>query len=345
MKIIVVNNPAAKEGGALTILEQFLKKIYLSKRKTLFYFFVSVEKLKKYEKENIKVIILPKQNFIERILWDNFGLKKYLKKNKITPNLFISIQNTGVNINRKISQVLYYHQSLPLSEKKWSIFNRSERKFWMYKNIYPFFTSRHLNKTRKVIVQTNWVKEGFTKKFDYSKKKIFVIKPKVELPDTNNIKILSKEKFRIFYPAPPLIYKNHKIILEALVKIKNDTPDLLEKIECIFTFFSGDSVEIDTLIKDNKLSNVVRLIGKVSYEKVLEYYKSTDLLIFPSYIETLGLPLLEAKHFGLNIIAIDLPYSREVIGEYEKVLYFKSEDVDSIKNKILEMIKNNYGDN
>ena len=90
MKTIVINNPAAKEGGALTVLESFLKTIHKQKCKNIFYIFVSVIDLKKYEKNNIKIIVLERQNFRQRLLWDNIGLKKYLKLNKIKPDLFLS---------------------------------------------------------------------------------------------------------------------------------------------------------------------------------------------------------------------------------------------------------------
>ena len=100
----------------------------------------------------------------------------------------------------------------------------------------------------------------------------------------------------------------------------------MNKLECIFTFSKGDNIELDNLIKRNNLEDVVKLIGKISYEEVLSYYRSSDLMIFPSYIETLGLPLLEAQYFDLEILAMDLPYSREVIGEYKKVKYFSNEE-------------------
>ena len=110
------------------------------------------------------------------------------------------------------------------------------------------------------------------------------------------------------------------------------------KLECIFTFSRGENAEIDKLIKKYSLENIIQLVGKISYEKVLEYYKNSDLLIFPSYIETLGLPLIEAKKFNLNILAVDLPYSREAIGSYKNVKYFKSFDLIRIYDYLTENI-------
>ena len=91
---------------------------------------------------------------------------------------------------------------------------------------------------------------------------------------------------------------------------------------------------INGLIKKNNVEDIIKLVGKIPYGRVLEYYKSSDLMIFPSKLETLGLPLMEAKHFNLNILVIDLPYSREVIGNYEKVIYFQRELSDFMKKII-----------
>lgn len=226
MKTIVVNNPAAKESGALTILKNFLETIYKNKCKNRFYVFVSLEELKKYEKENVKIIVIGKQNFKQRILWDNFGLKNYLSKNNINPDLFISLQNTGVNLPQKIPQILYYHQPLPISEKKWSFTKKAERKYWFYKNIYPVFIKQYLSRIKKVIVQTAWIKEGFSKKFNYELNNILIEKPILKTPNIEDVKIISKNKFRIFYPATPLIYKNHKLIIEALGELKRENPNL-----------------------------------------------------------------------------------------------------------------------
>lgn len=70
----------------------------------------------------------------------------------------------------------------------------------------------------------------------------------------------------------------------------------------------------------------IHLIGVQPYERICEYYRSCDALLFPSYIETFGLPLLEAAMTGMPIIAADLPYSREVLDGYEGVTFVPYDD-------------------
>ena len=45
--------------------------------------------------------------------------------------------------------------------------------------------------------------------------------------------------------------------------------------------------------------------------------------MFPSYIETIGLPLLEAKAAGTWILAADCLYARDMVGDYEKAEFFE----------------------
>ena len=48
--------------------------------------------------------------------------------------------------------------------------------------------------------------------------------------------------------------------------------------------------------------------GYINRNEVFENMK-TKVLIFPSYIETVGLPLLEAKLIGTIILASNTPFS------------------------------------
>lgn len=335
MKTIVINNPAARGGGALTILKNCIEAIYKSKCKNKFYIIVSLEELKKYEKENITIIVIKRQNLYERIKWDNFELKKYLKREKIIPTLFFSLQNTGVNLSLEIPQILYFHQAIPLSKVKWNILKKTEKKYWFYKNIYPFFIKQYLNRVDRVIVQAEWIKKEFSYKFKYSLEKIYTIKPDLNISNISSIKRIPKIKFIIFYPAAPLLYKNHRMILDALISLNKKIANLEKEIECIFTFSKGEDLKLDQIIERNNLQKIVKLVGKCSYSQVLSYYKSSDLLIFASSIETLGLPLMEAQYFDLNILSIELPYAKEALKNYSKKDFFYS----NLETKLLEILE------
>ena len=64
-----------------------------------------------------------------------------------------------------------------------------------------------------------------------------------------------------------------------------------------------------------------------------------SILLFPSYVESFGLPLLEAKMTGTPIVASDCPFSKEILKNYNKKVFFNPDDYTDMGKKILEIIK------
>jgi glycosyltransferase involved in cell wall biosynthesis len=56
-------------------------------------------------------------------------------------------------------------------------------------------------------------------------------------------------------------------------------------------------------------------LGRVSDERLVELYNAADVLLFPSWAEGFGLPVLEAMACGTPVVASDIPVLREVGGE------------------------------
>jgi len=85
-----------------------------------------------------------------------------------------------------------------------------------------------------------------------------------------------------------------------------------------------------------RVSRAVRLEGELTYDKVLEFYNSCDLIVFPSYIESYPLPLLEAAMFGLPVLASDCDIMREVIAGYNGIQFLDYQDYKQWGEKIIE---------
>ena len=69
-------------------------------------------------------------------------------------------------------------------------------------------------------------------------------------------------------------------------------------------------------------------------------YKLIDALVFPSTIETFGLPLIEAASMGKPIIASDLDYAREVLGQYKGVSFVPSDNAVAWSDEIMKLVIN-----
>lgn len=71
--------------------------------------------------------------------------------------------------------------------------------------------------------------------------------------------------------------------------------------------------------------------------KLLSMYKAADGLLFPSTIEIIGLPLLEAAAFGLPVLANDLDYVKDVLKNYEGLKLVPQRDYYSWAEAILKL--------
>ena len=76
--------------------------------------------------------------------------------------------------------------------------------------------------------------------------------------------------------------------------------------------------------------------GKINIFDIHKFYKKVDYLIFPSLLESLGLPLIEAGLYDLPIICSKKDYVFDVCNP---VLTFDPENVEEIKKSLLKAAK------
>jgi glycosyltransferase involved in cell wall biosynthesis len=74
---------------------------------------------------------------------------------------------------------------------------------------------------------------------------------------------------------------------------------------------------------------------------MVQAYSETDALVYLSAAESYGLPLVEAMHVGLPIVAPDLPYARAVCGG--EAIYFAADRIGSLR-QALELLQRRLAD-
>lgn len=320
MRIIVFDVPA-EIGGALTILNQY-HEAAIKDKDTDWIFIVSTPHLK--EIDNVKVLNYPwiKKSWFHRIYFDNFVAPKIVKK--YNPDEVLSLQNVSVP-KVKVKQTIYLHQSLPFVEKRYKL--TENFKFWVYQNIISKFIFNSIRKADKVIVQTKWIMNAAVEKTKANKEKFILKQPELNVKVTKTFKQSNDGNKLFFYPSSGFPYKNHEVIVQAckLLKEKN-----IGDYEVIFTLLGNENKEIKKIknfVEKEKLP--VKFIGSISIDEVYDYY-SKAILLFPSYIETFGLPMLEAKMHHTPIIASDCAFSHEILDDYDKANFFDPHNATSL---------------
>lgn len=323
---IFINATALDARGSYSLIKAFLidlneEKKYLEKKGIELTVLVAKKELCNFSTGNIKVNYepYPKKSLLHKFFYENSVLPKILKNNRV--DAYLSLQNIGLS-RVEIPQFTLVHQGLLLEHLK---FNELEYKNSVkYKLIMKYTLKWQVKKFKGIIVQTNWMMQAIKKDFNY-KGNIEVIRPKTK-DITCNIDRLEEwiiNKFnnnsiKLFYPTNEEKYKNNERLINAIRKYNKEN----EKKVTIYLTIEGE---------DEKY---IKYLNKIPYGSIYNIYKMSDALIFPSLVESLGLPILEAKQSNIDLILADLPYGREVGGE--NAIFFNPRDTTDIVNKIKE---------
>ncbi|MBQ3053004.1 MAG: glycosyltransferase [Clostridia bacterium] len=315
---IVVNDIAASSGGVLTVLKDFYEFVKENDKENEWFFLVGDDYIQ--PSENIHVIKLPeiKKSYIKRLIFDFITGKKLIKK--LNADCIFSLQNTVIH-GVKIPQTVYQHQPLPFQDiKNYSFFKKDERKLAVYQHLIGKIIFLSAKKADKLIVQTEWMREAICEKCSVSKEKIVKIAPNIENSDSMRVAVERKNNI-FFFPTSNMPYKNISCIYEACKLLESKNLDFTVKIT----------------VPDGNPQKNIEYIGQIPRNEVFANL-CEGTLIFPSYIETFGYPLIEAAQMGAIVLAADCPYAHEVIGDYENTYYFdpfKPEQLAVLMEKII----------
>ncbi len=310
---------AADSSGALSILKLMYE--YAKKHSEHEWIFFVCNRDLIYDNDNniqIYEFSRVKKNWINRLFFDKYTAPRLI--NKLNPDIIVNFQN--VYVKSKVKQVLYLHQPLPFIKHRFSIF---DFKLWVYQNVIGKMIYSSCKKSQEIIVQTSWMKEAIIGKKLCESNKIRVI-PVDYNSDSNYIYSEKNDNNEYFYPATPLKYKNHLFVLKAL----KEAQKINEKICFYFTVSGNENKYSRKLLKYVNKNNLnVKFLGRIPQEKVFEYYTHCTLL-FPSYVETFGLPLLEARNCNSPIVSLKTPWALEILSGYSNVRFFEENDLNSL---------------
>lgn len=121
------------------------------------------------------------------------------------------------------------------------------------------------------------------------------------------IKELDLEKRRVLVSVGRLVHrKGQDRLLEALPRILLRHPDVV----LLLIGVGPRKKKLDQLVKRHHLEGHVRFIGRMSYEKLPEYFRLAELFVMPSRsrlagleVEGLGIVYLEASASGIPVLA------------------------------------------
>ena len=169
--------------------------------------------------------------------------------------------------------------------------------------------SLYLKNADHIFVQ-NLVMKDLLLNLGYSQNMIRVIPFKnVDKVKFNGQKL--EESF--IYVASGEIYKNHLNLISAwsILAEENIYPSLFLTIDDSTTLYNEISIQIQ------KYNLKIFIKSNLARDELLSYYGQVSALIYPSFFECFGIPLVEASNYNLPVIASELDYVRDLIDPVE----------------------------
>ena len=123
--------------------------------------------------------------------------------------------------------------------------------------------------------------------------------------------------------------KNHKVVLEALGKLKEEN---------LYYVICGEGIEKDSLKEQVKQLGIEKQVAFLGFrEDIPEILKMADVMVFPSLREGFGMVALEAMASKVPVIALDNRGTREYMQDGKNGYIVWKNDVNDMADAILKI--------
>jgi len=320
VKKLVVSAINISEGGALSILKECLG--YLSDNLSNEYEIIALVNNKDiFDYKNIEFYSFPKskKSWLARLYYEYIYFYGFSKK--IKPYLWFSLHDITPNVKSDI-RVVYCHNPAPF----YKLFLKDvylDFRFALFNLLYRYLYRINIKKNDFVVVQQDYLRKKFMQLTEAGK--IVVAHPSIN--QETKINFVPEAENIFFYPALPRVFKNFEVICRASeILLKQG----VNNFQVIFTISGNENRYAKHIHNSFKLIKNIKFLGIQSRDNVFKIYNSASCVIFPSKLETWGVPITEAKFFLKPILLADLEYAHETIGSYDKVKFFNPDDSDQL---------------
>lgn len=337
MKTIVISAVNIRKGGTLTILKECLRALSvwaIGRYRVV----ALVHDRNLCEYQNVEYLEFPSttRSWFKRI-WCEYITMHGVSKSLGEISLWLSLHDTTPNVIAS-SRAVYCQTSFPFLKAK-------ARDLWFdYKIVlFRFFTRLayriNVHSDDFLIVQAEWLKTSLSELLNVPKEKFIVFPPKSK-PIVASQGVMPKACRSFIYAASADCHKNFETLFRAVELIEQERPEL------------DFSIHVTINGKENRYSRwlyrkwshlkSVHFIGQLPQEELFRMNWSTDCLVFPSRIETWGLPISEFGELNKPMLLADLPYSKEAAAGCDHVSFFNPEDPNDLGQRMISLIVGDY---
>lgn len=256
-------------------------------------------------------------------------------------DLWVSLHDITPRVSAR-RQAVYCHNPSPFYQPRlaeaWF-----DPKFLLFNKFYLFLYRILIRRNYAVIVQQSWLRDALKRWTGHPN--IVVAYPahaasaecvSGHLCQARSLRRPTPQRpLRLLYPALPRIFKNIEVLCEAVKALPDD---VAEMVDLRLTFDGEENRWADELARRYGGLRGISLIGRQNRSRMIAEYRECDVVLFPSRLETWGLPITEAQSFGKPLLVADLPYAKETVGGYDCVDFLPADDHTAWAATITRMV-------
>lgn len=195
-----------------------------------------------------------------------------------------------------------------------------------------------LKMTTRVVTLSNYSKKQLVKQMQIDPQKLVVIAPGADAVSPavdTKINFPWGEQPYVYYPANLWAHKRHELLLQTMLEVWKERPDL----RLILTGSQATDFGVDFESLCRKYAIPIERVTHLSYvddAQVGSLYNRAYALLFVSEYEGFGLPLVEAMYCGCPVICAPVTAIPETVGD--AALYVDSSDAKDWADAVLHQL-------
>jgi glycosyltransferase involved in cell wall biosynthesis len=282
--------------------------------------------------DNIKPIVIPPQSrhpFLWYLYFEwsiTFALKKH------NPNLFISTDGwISLKTNTKTLDVIH----------DINFEHNPEYLPYFYRKYYLHYFPKFANFANRIATVSEFTKNDIIDKYNIPKNKIDVVYNGANenyKPVTDFTKQETKAKYTqscnyFLFIGNISKRKNLQNLILAFEKFKNSTNNDTKLL--VIGSVMWNSKELENLVRFISHKSDIIFLGRASENELTKIIPSALAMVYPSFFEGFGIPILEAMYSDIPVITSNVTSMPEVGGD--AALYVNPTSINSIFNALLEI--------
>lgn len=344
---IVISAVNLRKGGTLTILRQCLEYLSGVAMEKSYRVVALVHKQELADYPNIEYIEMPWtiQGWGKR-LWAEYVTMGKISREIGNVDLWLSLHDTTPRVEAR-RQAVYCHTSFPFFKVNWGDL-KFDPKIPIFGVLTKYVYKAFQRRNRFIIVQQEWLRRAFMKTYGLPLEKVVLSRadaPSAYSPDT----LVPKQgpsagkKYTFFYASTADAHKDFQTLCRATELLgKKVDPS---RFEVILTVSGTENKYAQYLYKEWGQTPSLRFAGLMDKPTLYAHYELADCFVFPSRIETWGLPISEYMqvHEGKRpIILPNLAYAHETSLGAKQVAFFESGDAQQLATLMAQAIEGDY---